>query len=291
MKIKTEKEDTLLNILLQNFPESNKTRLRKMVKLGCVSMNGAIIRHPEILIKRNQTLDFKKYNAREAHKEKAPFQIVYEDESLIAVFKPAGVLSSGRTTEKISSMFGMVKKFLMRVTAKREQAYTIHRLDREVSGILLFAKSEQAQAILKENWVDVQKLYYALVEDCPPKDKGTIKTWLKEDGKQKMYSLKEEEEGAKWSVTHYKVIEKYEGCTLLQVELETGRKNQIRVHLSDLGCAIIGDRKYGADARIRRQIRLLAYSLSFKHPITGVKIKLEIPLPKTFMMLGEDHEC
>lgn len=346
MEIKASQDTPLIDLLLQEFPESNKTRLKKMIKLASVRFQGAVVKHPELIIKKGQSIEFKKYTPQKAYKEKSPFQVVYEDAELIAVLKPAGILTAGRTTEKVRSMFGMVQSWLSKTSSRNrksekerlpkidkkrvdrrysdrnsvneglgapllvadmkpkvpEVAYTIHRLDREVSGILLFAKTEKAQLALKENWAKVEKYYYALVEGTPPKTKGIIRSWIREDHKQKMYSLPipvgadvtiaspAPEIDAKLAITHYELIEEYDGCSLLRVQLETGRKNQIRLHLSDLGCPIIGDRKYGADATYKRQVRLFAYALNFPHPTTGKMIRIELPMPKTFLVLGNGHE-
>lgn len=291
MTIIAEADAPLIDILLKAFPESNRTRLKKAIRLGCTTVDGAIVKHAEVIVRRGSKLEFKKYDSRALHKEKAPFKILHEDESVIIVFKPVGVISSGRTTEKIRSMYRMVNKFIEMQSKGQERVHMVHRLDREVGGLLMFAKTEEAKAYLMDNWAKTKKLYYALVEGVPEKPKGIISSWLKESFKQVMYSVKHEEEDAKWAVTHYEVLEVYENSyALLNVRLETGRKNQIRVHLSENGNPIIGDRKYGADKSIRRQIRLLAYYLDFTHPVHRNRIKVEIPLPQNFLHLGGEHE-
>ncbi|MEG1571930.1 MAG: RluA family pseudouridine synthase [Bacteroidales bacterium] len=346
MEIKASQDTPLIELLLEAFPQSNKTRLKKMIKLASVRFQGAVVKHPDLLIKKGQSIEFKKYTPQKTYREKAPFQVVYEDADVIAVLKPAGILTAGRTTEKMRSMFGMVQSWLSKTSSRNrksekerfpkvekvkidrrysdkkesstalappillmdtkpkapEAAYTIHRLDREVSGILLFAKTEKAQIALKANWAKVDKYYYALVEGTPEKPKGVIRSWICEDHKQKMYSLPiavtsadtiastPPQADAKLAITEYELIEKYEGCSLLRVKLETGRKNQIRLHLSNLACPIIGDRKYGADDTYRRQVRLFAYAINFPHPSTGKMIKIELPMPKTFLVLNKGHE-
>ncbi|MEG1497963.1 MAG: RluA family pseudouridine synthase [Bacteroidales bacterium] len=280
----------LIEILLQYFPESNRTRLKKAVRFGCVSVQGAVIKHSDVIVKKGQKIDFKKYQARVAYKEKAPFRILFEDEEVIAVFKPAGILSSGRTTEKVKSMLGMVNSYVNKQSRGRCRAYTVHRLDREVSGILLFTKSEESKFFLQDHWKEVKKLYFALVEGVPEKPQGSLSSWLKENSRQTMYSVPTEEIGAKWAITHYNQIGIYGDNALLEINLETGRKNQIRVHLSEMGHPIVGDRKYGADASIKRKIRLLAYFISFPHPIDRKKVELEISAPKNFTSLSWDHE-
>ncbi|MDR2556406.1 MAG: RluA family pseudouridine synthase [Bacteroidales bacterium] len=286
MKITATENILLWQLLLKEFPESNRTRIKKMITLGCVSIGGGTVKRPDVPIQKGQMVEFKKYEPRKQHKEKAPFSIVYEDDFLIAVVKPAGILSSGRTTEKTRSMLGMVRHYLKARQRRDVEIFVVHRLDREVSGLLLFAKTAEVQTWFKENWNKVQKFYYALVHGVPVPPQGTIDTFLNEDNKQKMYIANKDEDGAQRAITHYKVVEKSGGAgeteekSLLRVQLETGRKNQIRVHLAYIGHPIIGDIKYGQWAKApREQVALFAYSLEFPHPITNRKVKIEITPP------------
>ncbi|MDE6105953.1 MAG: RluA family pseudouridine synthase [Bacteroidales bacterium] len=288
MILTADRDTSLIDLLLEAFPDSNRTRLKKAIRLGCVSTaDGALMKHAETPLHKGERVSFKRYSARELYREKAPFRILYEDDDLMVVFKPAGILTSGRTTEKVRSMFGIVNSYVLQKTRHRQRAYTVHRLDREVCGLLMFAKNEETKAFLQDHWQEVEKKYYALVEGCPEKASGVCSSFLKENARQVMYSVAQEEAGAKWAVTHYRTLRRHEaeGTALLEVRLETGRKNQIRVHLSDMGCPIVGDRKYGADDSVKRQIRLMAYSLAFPNPRTGRREKVEIGLPKDFELL------
>jgi 23S rRNA-/tRNA-specific pseudouridylate synthase len=188
-----------------------------------------------------------------------------------------------------TSFYQQLLGWIKEKTDGKERLFTIHRLDREVSGLLIFAKSERIQEKMKAEWKDVRKLYYALVEGSVKKDSGTIRSWLAEGKDQKVYSVRSPE-GAKLAVTHYRVMDRTEGFTLLEVELETGRKNQIRVHLSEMGCPVVGDRRYGADDRYERRIRLHAFFLSFRHPVTEQLMELKSRMPKGFLVLREGDE-
>lgn len=301
MIIKATGDAPLLDVLMQAFPASNKTHLKKAVRFGCVTFRGAVLRHPDFLIKAGQEIFFKKYGDRDTHREKPPFRILFEDDEIIAVCKPAGILSTGRTTEKVRSMFGVVNKYVLEKSRGNRRAYTVHRLDREVSGILLFAKSEQSRTFLQDNWKKVEKLYYALVHGVPRRKEGTLQSWLKENARQVVYSVPDEDADAKWSVTHYNTIGTFVWngkkaspdealFSLLRVRLETGRKNQIRVHMSDMGCPIVGDRKYGGDARVKRTVRLFAYSISFPHPLQERRVHLEVACPSKFTWVSQDSD-
>jgi 23S rRNA-/tRNA-specific pseudouridylate synthase len=312
MKIEVKKDQSLLELLGEVFPESTKTHLKKVIKYGFVSRGETILKHPETPVKKGETLNYKKYNGAEAKKkkEKVPFQIVFEDEHLIAVSKPAGILTVGTTTETKKSMYKMVLDYVVKKSKHREKIFVVHRLDREVSGILLFAKTEIVKKSLIENWTDNEKLYWALVEGKPQKASGSIKSYVMEGPKQKMIVLEKEarsidkvhpafrtsnpESNQKFvpqlAILHYKTLSHHDDYTLLEIRLETGRKNQIRVQLSSIGCPIVGDRKYDADATFIRQIRLFAFSLSFKHPITKKRVNLSLPMPKTFLNIGKGDE-
>jgi 23S rRNA-/tRNA-specific pseudouridylate synthase len=313
MKIDVKKDQTLLELLAEIFPESTKTHLKKVIKYGFVSRKETILKNPETLVRKGETLNYKKYNGKDAQQEKAPFQIVFEDEFLIAVLKPAGILTVGTTTETKKSMYKAVLDHVVKKSNHREKIFVVHRLDREVSGLLLFAKSENAKKSLIENWHENEKLYWALTEGAPQPAKGSIESYLMEGPKQKMMVV-EEGRGTGYGVRggnkadlaprtshlapnspqqailHYKTISHHDDYTLLEIQLETGRKNQIRVQLSHIGCPIVGDRKYGADATYIRQIRLFAFSLSFKHPITQKRVNLSLPMPKIFLKVGKVDE-
>jgi 23S rRNA pseudouridine1911/1915/1917 synthase len=169
------------------------------------------------------------------------------------------------------------------------KAYVVHRLDKEVSGVLLFAKTHDAMETIKEKWKETEKHYYALIEGIPEKAEDTIQSWLIEDKAQKMHST-HESANAKFSITNYKTIKLINNYALLDVNTETGRKNQIRVHLSDIGCPIVGDGKYGASNDYIRRIRLHAYSLSFPHPVSGEMIIVNSSMPQGFLSLKVKNE-
>ncbi len=216
-----------------------------------------------------------------------PFPVLYEDQDAIVVDKPPGISTS--STDGSVNIQQIVTQSLQNQSKGKSRAYVVHRLDKEVSGALLFARSVDVMNKIKDTWKETEKHYYALVEGSPPKQEGTVKGWLIEDKSQKVHSTFEREE-AKFAVTHYKVLKSVGNCTLLDIKTETGRKNQIRVHLSDMGCPIVGDHKYGAATDFKRRVRLHAYSLSFPHPVTGKTISVESPMPAGFLILKPKDE-
>ena len=216
-----------------------------------------------------------------------PFPVLYEDQHVIVVDKPAGKPTS--STDGSMSIQEIISEFLKKQSKGKIRAHVVHRLDKEVSGVLLFAKSHDDMDAIKEKWKETEKHYYALVEGIPEKAEDTIQSWLIEDKSQKMHSTRESA-NAKFSITNYKTIKLINNYTLLDVKTDTGRKNQIRVHLSDIGCPIVGDRKYGASDEFIRRIRLHAYSLSFPHPVTGKIITVISPMPDGFLSLKAKDE-
>ena len=222
-----------------------------------------------------------------ATKASLPFSVLYEDQHVIVIDKPAGINTS--SIDGSSSVQWIITEYLRNMSKGIIRTYVVHRLDKEVSGVLLLAKSEKAMDILKDKWEETEKHYYALVEGIPENTEGTVKSWLKEDKAMKMHSVSEST-GGKLAITHYKTIRNLSNYSLLDIRTETGRKNQIRVHLSDLGCPIVGDRKYGASTDFTRRVRLHACSISFPHPVSGEMIFVESPMPDGFLSLKAKDE-
>ena len=289
MKIIAKKTATISEILLEEFGSASKTKVKKLITSGSICMaNGKAIRKVETIIQEGQTVEYSKHKDT-SNKPRSPYNVVFEDEYFVAVIKPAGVLTHGDTGKRNISLLNGMNDYVKEESRGKKRAFIIHRLDREVSGIILLAKSEEMMQLMKENWQDTEKLYYALIEGHPEVAEGSIKSWLKEGQHQIMMSVPESED-AKYAVTHYRVLEELKEHTLLEVKLETGRKNQIRVHFSDMGYPIVGDRRYGADDTFERQIRLHAFSLSFTHPVTKQLVKLESKMPANFLKLKEEDE-
>ena len=180
-----------------------------------------------------------------------------------------------------------ILKSHLRKANPRAELYTVHRLDRETSGVLLFAKAKSIQQALQENWHQVvtQRLYSALVEGCPSPKEDTIVSWLTEHEKSLRVHSSPTDNGGQKAVTHYKVTKSNETYSLLDVQLETGRKNQIRVHMADIGHPVVGDKKYGRGISSMKRIGLHARLIEFIHPVTHRKVRFESPIPKAFLSL------
>lgn len=286
MKITIRTESALIEFLQQQYPDSPLTRIRKLLKSGKIRINGRQITLHSFRLNPGDVFEVISRQERPSS-EIMPFPVLYEDEDVIVIDKPAGIPTSGTGGER--NVMTVINSALEEAKGPRQRVFVVHRLDKEVSGVLLFARSRETMEVIKERWKETTKHYFAFVEGKPEKEEGTVESWLIEDKSQKVHSTFERE-GAKFSVTRYRVIKYLKGNALLDVTTMTGRKNQIRVHMSDLGCPIIGDRKYGASDSFRRRVRLHACSLSFPHPVTGEEISVNSPMPKGFLFLNDRDE-
>jgi RluA family pseudouridine synthase len=288
MKREVKEQIELLEYLFKLYPDSPATRVKKMLKNGLIKCNGKIITSHSYKLRPGDKVEISTHEEKkESVSRLIPYDVLYEDNNVIVIDKPAGISTS--STDNSPNVFSTLKDELKRKTFGRLRVFVVHRLDKEVSGVLLFAKSKKATDYFKDNWSSVEKKYYALVEGIPEEPEGVIRSWLKEDNFQKVYSTSNPHD-AKYAVTHYKILKEIEGNALLEVKIETGRKNQIRVHLSDIGCSIVGDRKYGASDEFIRRVRLHAFYLSFPDPVTGKIISVESPMPKGFLSLKDRNE-
>ena len=286
MKTTIDKPQTLLEFLFEQFPDSPRTRIKKLLQSGSIRVNNKPTTLHSHSLKQGDTVEF---NLRPgiATKASLPFPVLYEDQHVIVIDKPAGIATS--SIDGSTSVQWIISEFLKNLSKGKVRTYVVHRLDKEVSGVLLLAKSEMAMNAIKDKWEETEKHYFALVEGIPENSGGTIKSWLIEDNAMKMRSV-QETANAKLAITHYNIIRIVNNYALLDVKTDTGRKNQIRVHLSDIGCPIVGDRKYGASAEYIRRVRLHACSISFPHPVSGKIITVESPMPDGFLSLKAKDE-
>ena len=286
MKTTINKPQTLLEFLKEQYPDSPRTRIKKLLQSGSIRVNNIPTTLHSFALKPGDSVNF---GARIgiATKSGLPFTVLYEDQYLIAIDKPAGIATS--SIDGSTNVQSVVSEFLKSLSKGTVRTYVVHRLDKEVSGVLILSKSEAIMDSIKDKWDETEKHYFALVEGIPEKQEGTVRSWLIEDDAMKMRSVPEKP-GAKYAITHYKTIRHLVNNALLDVKTETGRKNQIRAHLSDIGCPIVGDRKYGASTDFIRRVRLHACSISFPHPVTGEIITVESPMPTGFLSLKAADE-
>jgi 23S rRNA pseudouridine1911/1915/1917 synthase len=286
LKTTVNKSLTLIEFLVEKYPDSPRTRIKKLLQSGNVRINDKSVTLHSSPLKPGDMITISMRTGKSI-RVGLPFPVLYEDQHVIVVDKPPGKPTS--STDGSISIHQIVSEFLKKQSKGKIRAHVVHRLDKEVTGVLLFAKSHDAMDTIKEKWKETEKHYYALVEGIPRKTEDTIKSWLIEDKSQKVHST-HESTNAKLSVTNYKTIKLIKNYALLDVKTDTGRKNQIRVHLSDIGCPIVGDWKYGASKDYIRRIRLHAYSLSFPHPVNREIKTVNSPMPKGFLSINNKDE-
>ncbi len=277
MKV-VEKQKTVLDALRENYPENSKSSLLKWFYHGRIALNGKTLKKPHFPYPEGGELSLLK---KEEHK--LPFPIVYEDDHLLVLNKPHNLLSVPGADLSEKNVFSMLKEHY-----GSGKIYPVHRLDKEVSGLLMFAKSQKAFLRLKEEFSEhlIEREYLALVKGNLPEEKGTWKSYLKEG---KDYKVRSSTHEGKEAVSHYEVIDKDAKVSFLWLTLETGRKNQLRVHARDAGHPILGDAKYGGFSSSGKPIALHAYLLRFTHPVTGEEIRLKGTLSSYFQkVLGKN---
>jgi len=212
-------------------------------------------------------------------KKKEKLDILYEDKEIIVINKPSNLLTIGTEKDKDNNLYRKVSDYVKK-QHKSNKIFIVHRLDKDTSGIIVFAKSEQNKMILQRNWEKSKRLYVALVEG-KVNNSGTIKNWLKETKTLYTYSSNTKNDG-KLAITKYKPKKNNKQYTLLDIEILTGRKNQIRVHMKDISHPIVGDKKYGSKKNPIRRMCLHATYISFQHPKTKKTMEITSRYPNIF---------
>ncbi|MFW8052613.1 RluA family pseudouridine synthase [Vagococcus fluvialis] len=280
-----KEETTLLPFLLEEMKGKSRNAIKSVLTRGQIYVDGQSITQHNHPLKPGQRVMTQDNKTAMSEQALVGIEIVYEDEDIIIIEKESGMLSiAGQNQFEVTAhnqLMGYVKR-----DHPKNRIYVVHRLDKDTSGIMLFAKNEQTKQALQENWKEkvLERTYTAVVEGEVKKNQGTIKSWLTESKTFKMYSSSFDN-GGKEAITHYKKIRSNRNYTLLEVNLETGRKNQIRVHMEDLGHPIVGDKKYGAHGNPMKRLGLHATTLVLIHPTTGKKLKFNSKMPKKFATL------
>jgi len=211
-------------------------------------------------------------------------EIIYEDRDLLVINKEVGLLTMSFHRDETQTAERILTNYLRKGAARsRLRAYVVHRLDRETSGLLIFAKTEAVQQHLKDHWKEVEKEYLAIVHGSLKEKSGLLSSYLAENDDQFVYST--DQTKGKWSETQYSVVRENELFSELKINLLTGRKNQIRVHFSELGHPVVGDTKYGLKGKKFERMALHSRSIAFNHPHNGKRMTFEAPVPEFFTRL------
>lgn len=278
---------TLLPFLFAHFADRSRTTVKAYLAHRQVVVNGCITTQFDTPLAPGDRVEIRFGRAREAVSH-AMLRIVYEDDDLIVIDKRNGLLSVATDKQIMRTAYSILSEHVKREDP-RNKIFVLHRLDRETSGLMMFAKSEAVKVRVQSRWTETvrDRKYFAVVEGRVEEPSGTISTYLTESRAMKVYVTHREE--GKMAHTGFRVL-KYSArndVTLLELELETGRKNQIRAHMEYIGHPIVGDKKYGSRRALIGRVALHAGVLGFVHPTTGERHDFSTPIPRKFTALFE----
>ena len=279
----TVKENApLLEYLINNVSES-RSKLKATLQGRGIAVNGRMVTQFDYQLKAGDKIIISRHKKQNQFKSRY-VKIVYEDRWLVVVEKNIGILSmaAGHSSLNVKS----VLDDYFHKSRQKCRAHVVHRLDRDTSGLMVYAKDIDTEQILEHNWHQIvyDRRYVAVVSGEMEQDNGTIANWLKDNKAYITYSSPTDN-GGKYAVTHYQVLNRTTEHSLVEYKLETGRKNQIRVHSADMGHPVCGDVKYGNGDDPLHRLCLHAYMLCFTHPVTGEPMEFSTPIPTAFRSL------
>jgi 23S rRNA pseudouridine1911/1915/1917 synthase len=282
---KVNNQSELMIFLIESFPNKSRDNIKSFLSNSQVEVNGAVQRKYNFALKPGDMVTVRWAKLPES-KSFRGFSIVFEDEHLIVIDKHAGVLSIATDgNKKEVTAYNFLSKHV-KFENPTNKIFIVHRLDRETSGLMVFAKSEKVQQLFQDDWKGhvTERMYVAIVEGKFDQPEGEISSYLHENKAHVVYS-NQIPDGGKKAVTHYKVIKTNNQYSLLEVWLDTGRKNQIRVHMQQIGHCIVNDKKYGSKHNPINRLGLHSKVLEFVHPITRQKLRFNTPMPRKFKHL------
>ncbi len=273
----------LLEFLRSNLPQLSRTAVKALLKYDQIRLEGTVTNQFDTPVAPGQTISIN-FSRPWQTLSNPRLRIVYEDDDIIVVNKGYGLLSVGTDNKKEGTAYSILRDYLKRLNPANK-LFIVHRLDQHTSGLMLFAKNIKAKETMQHNWNNMvlDRRYAAIVEGCPEPPEGVYRSRLLENSQHLMYST-DDPKGLE-AVTRYKVLKSRNGYSLVDVSLDTGRKNQIRVHMHDMGTPIAGDRRYGAKTSPLHRLALHARTLRFVHPMTHKDMNFSIPLPASFNSL------
>jgi 23S rRNA pseudouridine1911/1915/1917 synthase len=286
---RVNRSSELLEFLLSKL-NTSRNNVKSLLTNRQILVNGALVTQYNFMLAKDDEVKIaKRPIPREENQKQAKpkvkkfytFNIIYEDEDFIAIDKPYGLLSVESDKEREETAFNYVFNYLQNKN-KALRPYILHRIDKETSGVLVFAKNPKIHSMMKLRWNELVKTreYYALVEGSVEVKNDTITSYLHKNQNDLMYSSKDP--SGEYAITNYKVVKQNANYSLLRVNIETGRKNQIRVHMQDIGHPIVGDDKYGHTKNPLKRLGLHASKLEFTHPITKEVIEISASCPNIF---------
>lgn len=274
----------LMTFLMERMQGISRTKVKNMFANGIVWVNDDVVTkynyvlEPAMVVRIGNKAEKRRFTSKWMN-------IVYEDKYIVVIEKKEGIVTNSYTDE--DSAQKVLNKYF-EFTRQRCRAHTVHRLDKHTSGLLIFAKDKKISLMFERDWQNLvaERRYIAVVEGFMEREYGTVQSWLK-DNKMFITYSSPTDNGGKLAITHYKTLKRKPRYSLVEMRLETGRKNQIRVHMQDLKHPIVGDMRYGSDNDPLKRVALHAYKLAFVHPVNQKEMEFELPIPQPFIDLVE----
>ncbi|MCF0202436.1 MAG: RluA family pseudouridine synthase [Bacteroidaceae bacterium] len=281
--LQVREEAPLLEFLIANLSQLSRNKIKDILQGRGVFVNGRCTTQFDQQLKVGQTVSVSKQKRTGNILKSRYVKIVYEDQWLVVIEKNVGILSMAGGHRSLNVKAVLDDYF--EKSRQRCRAHVVHRLDRDTSGLMVYAKDMETEQILEHNWHDIvyDRRYVALLSGVMEQDNGTMTSWLKDNSAYITYSSPVDN-GGKYAVTHFRTLRRFAAHSLVEFKLETGRKNQIRVHAADMGHPVCGDIKYGNGDDPAHRLCLHAYMLCFHHPRTGEPMEFSTRYPKAFVL-------
>jgi len=283
--LKATSNSELLSFLIEQKVRKSRSAIKLLLTHKQVKVNNKVVSLHSYQLVSGDVVTIHKTTKKQEYKQLRGLRIIYEDDSLVVINKEAGLLAIATDKEKRDTAYSIVSEYLKDLNFKN-RVFVLHRLDRETSGLMIFAKNEEVQEMMQKNWNDIilTRSYVAVVEGTLSPETGSIVSWLTEDKNYVMHSSFTDNGGQK-AITHYRTLKANKYFSMIELNLETGRKNQIRVHLQHVGHPIVGDKKYGSRASLIRRVALHANELLFVHPVTKETLQFKLAIPEKMKSL------
>lgn len=284
-EIKVSSPAVLLDFLIDKQVRKSRNAIKSLLSHKQIKVNGKLVTQFDHELKPGDWVAVMKFDQSRKEKKLTGLKIIFEDDDLIVIDKEVGFLSVSTDKEKQRTVYGVLNEYVKRRN-KNSRIFVLHRLDREISGLMIFAKSAELQEMFQRNWgLLVQKFVYTgVVEGKLRENKGTVVSWLTENKNFVMFASSTDNGGLE-AITHYHAVKTIGRYTMVDFELETRRKNQLRVQMQSIGHPIVGDKKYGASNNPIKRIALHAKEIVLKHPTTGEILEFKTTLPKMMQQL------
>ena len=280
---KVTETDTLLPFIMKSLQGVSRNKAKAILQGNGVRVNKKIVTSHDFEVTPGMVVEISKKKDKQTLNSRF-VKLVYEDHHILVIEKAPGILSMANSHNAFC-VKTILDEYLHR-THQKCTAHVVHRLDRDTSGLMVYAKNMKAEQILEDNWHEIvtDRRYIAVLSGKMEQKQGFVESWLKENKQMVTYSSRVEGDG-KYALTRYRTIKTNDDYSLVDLRLETGRKNQIRVHMADINHPVCGDSKYGNGDNPINRLCLHAYRLNFYHPMTSEHLRFEIPIPKTFKAL------